>query len=634
MGFHGRLIHTCPTFCSPAKRVPGELPYGDYTLTARVASKNMELDRGNNEADHDVAVVFRAPDLQFSEEDIQLIDPNPDDTGELVVTVTVHNDGHHLKHARDVRVQLWDRGIPVATETLAIVESGASVEAVLAYTIEGVGPRELQVRVDPGNAVVELDEEDNDASFSVVVGKVKVDLQMSKQEYGLTEMAKGMITVTFNQTGKPLPRHDVVVPISYSGLEEAGLFDIPIHVESGTLVAVDVCQDLHASVDAKQVFTLTDGLAGEATKLVDPNHIRIELSALLHTSGLLSSFDPADGNGLARLYTLHLRTNNAGQVSFQVPLAGLKTLNDPAGIALVTGAVSAEACATVVVPSAPALDVAGLIPEALDLPLNTYCITTDPVGTNNRGNGLCVTEKTETIVNEQLATVGALGEAPDSHLLAVPVPLLMGTLASKPFAHSPVSAVTPFLGAVVADPAGDVVEALPAPVPCVVGQVLPEDVAALLPAVPSVTVPSQVTVGVSTSQPIPALPVLANLPGDYGAAAFTDWYGYGTYDRETYQHVVTNADVVKLQEDALAQLAALGVVLPPEPDLSSPEGALVYAQAVLALYGVEAPAVWLPPTLPDPTDPLSVQAFAIALLEGNGVDVPEGGSDCIGTGLV
>lgn len=280
-----------------------------------------EEDEANNEASRLLRVLI--PDLSITAPDIAVSDPNPDELETLTVAATVRNIGPGGKLPTDVVVHLLDGGAVVASDTIPGIPAGGSGVATLDYVIAGLGPRTLEVQVDPGGLIRELSEVNNAASFSVVVGKVDVAITMSQSAYSFQQQAFGNVHLQFRTTGKPLANHEFPVVIEYVIGTTTGVPADQLAGFAGALLARlggFTSQHLRlCSLD--KCVELTAGMEGRISQLL----------------GGGSSGGPGSELRL-RIVTIDARTNNQGNAPFAVPFNGFTAFDGAEGL------VSAEAC--------------------------------------------------------------------------------------------------------------------------------------------------------------------------------------------------------------------------------------------------------------------------------------------------
>ena len=109
------------------------------------------------------------PDLTISSSDIAFSPVNPA-VGQLVtIQATVRNLG--LAKADNVVVRFLDFGIAIGEVTIAQINAGASAQVSLPTGFNEASHRLIAVRVDPGNSVLELNEQNNEASLVLQVGQ-------------------------------------------------------------------------------------------------------------------------------------------------------------------------------------------------------------------------------------------------------------------------------------------------------------------------------------------------------------------------------------------------------------------------------------------------------------------------------
>jgi hypothetical protein len=137
-----------------------------------VQLKALDGDGGESAVDEATIEVVNLPDLAIASPDISFSPINPS-AGELVtIRALVTNQG--LAAASNVLVEFFAFGSPIGQATIASLAPGASGEASIQTGFALSGFKLITVRVDPGNAIAEALEDNNEASQVLQVGQPPV----------------------------------------------------------------------------------------------------------------------------------------------------------------------------------------------------------------------------------------------------------------------------------------------------------------------------------------------------------------------------------------------------------------------------------------------------------------------------
>ena len=145
--------------------VPAKADAGDYVIEIRAVPGSGRLSDGDTST---ITIRVARPDLQVVDGSMSFSPKEPEVGAPVKIKVTVKNTGGVL--ARDVDVSFYTSGENLIETkritTLAATTGASSVE----ITWEGValGENEIMVRVDPANAIGELDETNNEITDTVV----------------------------------------------------------------------------------------------------------------------------------------------------------------------------------------------------------------------------------------------------------------------------------------------------------------------------------------------------------------------------------------------------------------------------------------------------------------------------------
>ena len=114
-------------------------------------------------------MVTVVPELAINSSDITFSPVNPA-VGQLVtIQATVRNLG--LVEAHNVTVRFLDFATTIGEVTIAQIDAGASTQVSLPTWFNEASHRLITVQVDPGDTILELNEENNEASQVLQVGQ-------------------------------------------------------------------------------------------------------------------------------------------------------------------------------------------------------------------------------------------------------------------------------------------------------------------------------------------------------------------------------------------------------------------------------------------------------------------------------
>jgi subtilase family serine protease len=135
----------------------------DYAImiVSSTASKGLAdyLFRVETEGDRDLCI--SSPDIVFSE-------TNPSEGQSVRISATVLNDG--TLNVENVAVQFLDCSQMIGEELISSISHHSEGTVSVDWTAEGEGFHLIKVVIDPRNEIVERDEENNDATRSLLVG--------------------------------------------------------------------------------------------------------------------------------------------------------------------------------------------------------------------------------------------------------------------------------------------------------------------------------------------------------------------------------------------------------------------------------------------------------------------------------
>jgi parallel beta-helix repeat protein len=110
------------------------------------------------------------PDLTISSSDVSFSEDNPFDGQTITITATVRNIGK--ENAENVTIRFLDGKTMVSEQKIPVIYSGSEVSVSIKWTAKGEGFHPIKVIVDPYNAIIETDEGNNEATRSILVGKI------------------------------------------------------------------------------------------------------------------------------------------------------------------------------------------------------------------------------------------------------------------------------------------------------------------------------------------------------------------------------------------------------------------------------------------------------------------------------
>jgi subtilase family serine protease len=126
-----------------------------------------ELDEANNRASKEITVgeTLAKPDLALDPSGILFSNDNPTEGEVVLIDVEVYNKGR--ADAGDFKVEFFVDGVSRANNTL-IVGSNSTNTMQFTWTATE-GTHEIAIKVDPEDAIGELDESNNNASRQITV---------------------------------------------------------------------------------------------------------------------------------------------------------------------------------------------------------------------------------------------------------------------------------------------------------------------------------------------------------------------------------------------------------------------------------------------------------------------------------
>ncbi|HEV8360419.1 MAG TPA: CARDB domain-containing protein [Candidatus Thermoplasmatota archaeon] len=449
-----------------------------------------EQSEDNNAAEQQLQVQFQGPDLTIAASGIAFSDANPGTGDTITVTLTISNVGNRTAAASVAR--LSDDGAAFADVDVPTLASGQAAQVSASLLAEGVRTHTVEAVVDATDALVEENEANNAASRALVVSFFAPDLTLGSSDIAFSDpnpddLDTLTVTATVHNRGSPgRTASDVLVE----------LLDQGAVVASGTVGSI--ASGSAASVDLSYVITDV-GKRSLTVRLDEPNATweldetnneaarDIVVGKVLATVGMAKDVFALDeaATGVA-----HLQFRNTG-----VPLAGKEftipveyiVRPGPAGPSVLDGVAAVLA------------QVNGDIADHLRV-----CAA-----------GTCVDATLGEAIDLARTLGGGVGAGPGGAEFRFRV----ATLEARTNLRGDAGFQVPMslLGALQALQ-GDLAAQV-----CVTGA---DDVFA--------------AAGVDPCQgqaaPLPALPEVANLPGDYRATASVDWFGFGFAGFADYQH--------------------------------------------------------------------------------------------------
>jgi PKD repeat protein len=140
---------------------------GSYNVTLKVIDSEGLWDTEQKQI---VLNVDLPPDLAVSSPDITFSDYNPSENQVITISATIHNVGDG--NAKNVKVQFFDTGTLIGEDQISFISYHTSGVASVEWTAARQGFHLMRVIVDPSNTIQETDEENNEATRSVLVGRL------------------------------------------------------------------------------------------------------------------------------------------------------------------------------------------------------------------------------------------------------------------------------------------------------------------------------------------------------------------------------------------------------------------------------------------------------------------------------
>jgi PKD repeat protein len=140
---------------------------GAYNVTLKVIDSEGLWDTEQKQI---VLNVDLPPDLAVSSPDVKFSDYNPSENQVITVSATIHNVGDG--NAKNVRVQFLEGDTLIGEDQISFISYHTRGVASVEWTAIRQGFHLMRVIVDPSNTIQETDEENNEATRSVLVGRL------------------------------------------------------------------------------------------------------------------------------------------------------------------------------------------------------------------------------------------------------------------------------------------------------------------------------------------------------------------------------------------------------------------------------------------------------------------------------
>jgi parallel beta-helix repeat protein len=113
---------------------------------------------------------FGTADLSVSSVDIVFSDPNPSEGLTITISARIHNLGE--RNLKNINVRFFDGNTSIGEQQISFISHNSQGTASINWTAENEGFHLIKVVVDPDNIISEKDEENNEATRSVLVGEI------------------------------------------------------------------------------------------------------------------------------------------------------------------------------------------------------------------------------------------------------------------------------------------------------------------------------------------------------------------------------------------------------------------------------------------------------------------------------
>ncbi|MCK4444304.1 MAG: PKD domain-containing protein, partial [Thermoplasmata archaeon] len=140
---------------------------GTYIVTLRVT---------DNDGLTDIATATKtitlgvSADLSISSPDISFSDSNPREGQSILVSATVHNLGEG--NAENITLQFFDALLLIGERQISSISHHSHGITSIDWPAENEGFHLIKVVVDPHNTIIETEEENNEATRSILVGEI------------------------------------------------------------------------------------------------------------------------------------------------------------------------------------------------------------------------------------------------------------------------------------------------------------------------------------------------------------------------------------------------------------------------------------------------------------------------------
>ena len=140
---------------------------GTYNVTLKVTDSEGLWDTERKQI---ILNLDLPPDLAVSSPDMVFSDYNPSENQVITISATIRNVGEG--NAKNVKVQFFDGDVLIGEDQISFISYHTSGLASVEWTAARQGFHLMKVIVDPSNAISETDEENNEATRSVLVGRL------------------------------------------------------------------------------------------------------------------------------------------------------------------------------------------------------------------------------------------------------------------------------------------------------------------------------------------------------------------------------------------------------------------------------------------------------------------------------
>lgn len=260
---------------------------GNYTISARAQALPEETNTTDNLSVDGIVQIKLLQDvevdLEISSPDISFSEVNPTAGQTITISAEIHNLGE--RNLQNITVRFTDGNLSIGDQQVSSIPKHSGRTASIAWTADREGFHLMKVVVDPDNALVETDEENNEATRSLLVGQfqyfggimVSGSANPNETKVGCQVRVQG--SVVYNTTfssGEPVAGATVAVTIagqqwtchtlrngSYSVNVTApytqGNYTIVIGVTDGTFwESIGICLDVNPLSSADLALSSSD----------------------------------------------------------------------------------------------------------------------------------------------------------------------------------------------------------------------------------------------------------------------------------------------------------------------------------------------------------------------------------------